>query len=166
MIGPYLKTHHQNIDERMNQRVSWWRNQSQSVMNGENRNFPLHPSSTETIVSWMTIISRAETECAIVGFQEKVTFEKPSLKEAALHHAGPHGGKETPDETWWVKAFGSKGTGESVGMYLSDVEKWHLENQYWLHVILYLLPSLCYSGIIETTSGKWQIEENHSIASP
>lgn len=122
--------------------VSWWRNHSRSVMNGENRHFLLPPSSTETIVSWITIISTAETECAIVGFQEKVTFEKPSLKEAALHHAGSHGGKETPDETWWVKAFGCKGTGESVGMYLSDVEKWYFKNQYWLHVILYLLQPL------------------------
>lgn len=129
MTGLYLKTHYQNINERLNERVSWWRNQIWSELSCENSNFPPQASSTGTIVSWIAILSGVETEFAIVCFQEKVTFEKPSLKEAALHHAGPHSSEKETDETWWVKAFGSKGTGVSAGMYLSDVEKWHLKNQ-------------------------------------
>lgn len=125
-------------------RVSWWRNQIWGELSCGNSNFLPHTSSTEAVVSWITIISGVETECSIVCFQEKVTFEKPFLKEAALHHADRHSGKET----WWVKTFGSKGTGGVCG----DVPLWcgkvALEKSgcvcYWLPVILYLLPSLCY----------------------
>ncbi len=145
-----------------------WRNESESELMDEsdlkselgceNSNFLPHTSSIETIVSWITIISRVETECAIVCFQDKVTFERPSLKEAALRHAAPHGGKETLDETWWVKAFGSKGTGESAGMYLSDVEKWHLKNQavYGIDCPSFSTshPAFVTWNITEATSGK------------
>lgn len=75
-------------------------------------------------------IGSSEQNPLLCACRREQPFKGRSLKEAALHGAGSHGGKETPDETWSVKALGSKGMGGvSAGMYFSDVEKWHLKKQ-------------------------------------
>lgn len=126
------------------------RNQIWSELSCESSNFPPQASSTETIVSWITILSGVETEFAIVCFQEKVTFEKPSLKRSSFTPRRP---------AWqWKKRNGWDLMGKSIwvqrdGGVCRDVPLWcgkvALEKSgcvwYRLPVILYLLPSLCYS---------------------